>query len=98
MQSTKQVSNQQFSEENEKLVTLKNKVYLYKYKYWTLEDDEDMRDVIHYYTVEDNFVLDSHRNKKVIMKNGLNSIAIYPETFEMEVEEYHFVGDFPKTD
>ena len=99
MQSTTQVSNKQsINDNNEKLVTLNNKVYLYKYKYWTLDNNEDMEEVIHYYTVEDNFVLDSHRNKTVIMKNGLNSIAIYPETFEMEVEEYHFVGDFPKTD
>ena len=97
MQSTSQVSNQQFSEENDKLVTLNNKVYLYKYKYWTV-DNEEMEDIIHYYTVEDNFVLDSHRNKTVIMKKGLNKITIYPDTFEMEVEEYHFVGDFPKTD
>jgi hypothetical protein len=99
MQSTTQVSNKQsINDNNEKLVTLNNKVYLYKYKYWTLENNEDIEEVIHYYTVNENFVLDSHRNKKVIMKNGLNSIAIYPETFEMEVEEYHFVGDFPKTD
>ena len=96
MQSTSQVSNQQFSD-NEKLVTLNNKVYLYTCKYWSV-DDEEMEDIIHHYTVEDNFVLDSHRNKTVIMKKGLNKIYIYPDTMEIEVEEYHFVGDFPKTD
>tara|TARA_B100001758_G_C18118702_1_gene457539 strand:- start:241 stop:531 length:291 start_codon:yes stop_codon:yes gene_type:complete len=96
MQSRSQVSNQQFSD-NKKLVTLNNKVYLYTYKYWSV-DDEEMEDIIHHYTVEDNFVLDSHRNKTVIMKKGLNKITIYPDTSEMEVEEYHFVGDFPKTE
>ena len=96
MQSTSQVSNQQ-SSDNERLITLNNKVYLYKYKYFTF-DEEGIDEVISYYTVEDDFVLDSHRNKTVVMKKGLNKIFIYPDTFEMEVEEYHFVGDLPKTD
>ena len=96
MQYSFQSSNDQLSN-NERFLTINNKVYLYKYKYFTLSED-DIEDVIHEYTVEEDFVLDSHRNKTVIMKNGLNTITIYPDSLEMEVEEYHFVGDLPKTD